>query len=143
MTATDLIKDQLEDSGYQLTKVIEGMPEHGFDHKLTDGAMTPREQIAHLAEAYECFSVNAAGGKYEWGTYKAASADTAALTTEFMKQREKAVAAALSDSSDEKIKLANDYILGHDYYHVGQMCLSRLAVEPDWDAYSIYRPTFG
>jgi hypothetical protein len=143
MTATDLIKDQLDDSGYQLAKVIDGMPESGFDHKLTDIAMTPREQIAHLCEAYECFSVNAGGGKYEWGTYTAETGDTAALTVEFSKQRQKAVSAALSDASDEKIKLANDYIVGHDYYHVGQMCLSRLAVQPDWDSYTIYRPTFG
>src|SRR5438309_8853909 len=143
MNAADLLKDQLKDSGYQLTKVLEDMPEQGFDLKVTEAAMSPREQIAHLAEAYECFSVNAGGGKYEWGTYKPASQETAALTAEFKKQRDKAVSAALADPSDEKVKLAHDYIVGYDYYHVGQICLARLAVEPEWDPYAIYQPTFG
>jgi hypothetical protein len=33
---------------------------------------------------------------------------------------------------------AMHYIVLHDCYHVGQLCLVRLADDPNWDAYSIY-----
>src|SRR5689334_445661 len=99
MTATELLKDQLEDAGYQLSKVLEGMPEKGLDHKITPEAMTPREQVAHLCEAYEAYKVNGKGGKYEWGSYSAPSTDTAALNAEFAKQRLAAVDQALADES--------------------------------------------
>ena len=139
MTATELLQDQMEDAGFQLSKVLEGMPEEAMDKKVTDGSMSPREQVAHLCEAYEAFKVNASGGKYEWGTYKAPATETAALVREFKAQRDDAVHQALSNPNPESIKHAHEYILGHDYYHVGQMCLARLAVQPDWNAYAIYR----
>ena len=138
MTAADLLKDQLDDAGHQLTKVMEGMPDKGLDHKITPDSMSPRDQIAHLCEAYEACKVNGAGGKYEWGTYKAPT-EKSELMSEFDKQRGAAVNQTLSNATPEAIKLASDYILGHDYYHVGQLCLARLAVEPDWNFYTIYR----
>jgi hypothetical protein len=139
MTAAELLKDQLDDSGYQITKVLEGMPESGMDHKVTPGSMTPREQISHLCEAYEAFKINSAGGKYEWGSYKAAAHETGALTAEFQAKRGEAVAAALANPTPETMKHAHEFIVGHDYYHVGQMCLARLAIQPDWNSYAIYR----
>ena len=139
MTAVELLKDQLDDAGYQISKVLEGMPEQGLDHKVTPASMTPREQVAHLCEAYEAFRINSAGGKYEWGTYKLSASDMASLTTEFSKQRAGAVDQALGNPTDENIKHAHEFIIGHDYYHVGQMCLARIAVQPDWNPYAIYR----
>ncbi len=139
MNATDLLKDQLDDAGYQLSKVLEGMPEQAMDKKLTAGSMSPREQVGHLCEAYEAFKVNAGGGKYEWGSYAPSSTATPALIKEFQSQRSKAVDQALANPSPETIKHAHEYIVGHDYYHVGQMCLARLDVQPEWDCYAIYR----
>lgn len=139
MTAADLLKDQLDDAGYQLTKVLEDMPEEALDKKLTPDCMSPREQVAHLCEAYEAFRINSAGGKYEWGTYKLDSPDTASLMKEFQSQRQGVVDQALKNPSEETIKHAHAYILGHDFYHVGQMCQARLAVQPDWNPYAIYR----
>jgi hypothetical protein len=139
MTAAELLKDQLDDSGFQLSKVLEGMSEKCLDHKITTEAMTPREQVAHLCEAYEAFRVNSAGGKYEWGSYVAPSQDMAALKTEFEKKRGEAVAQAENNPTPETMKSACDFIVGHDFYHVGQMCLARLAIEPEWNCYSIYR----
>jgi hypothetical protein len=139
MTATELLKDQLDDAGYQLTKVLEGMPEEALDKKLTPSSMSPREQVGHLCEAYEAFKVSAAGGKYEWGSYQPDNLETSLLVKELEAQRAKAVSAALNNPSDSTLKHAHEYILGHDYYHVGQMCLARLAVQTDWDPYAIYR----
>jgi len=139
MNATDLLKEQMDDAGYQLTKVLEDMPEDALNKKVTSGSMSPREQVAHLCEAYEAFKVNATGGKYEWGSYKAPSSETASLINELKSQRAKAVDQAVTSSTPEAIKHAHEFIVGHDYYHVGQMCLARLDVQPDWDPYTIYR----
>ena len=139
MNATDLLHEQLDDAGYQLSKVLEDMPEDAMDKKVTRGAMSPREQVAHLCEAYEAFRVNSSGGKYEWGTYKPSAHDVGALVKEFEAKRAQAVSQALSNPSDETVKHAHEFILAHDYYHVGQMCLARIASQPDWDCYAIYR----
>jgi hypothetical protein len=139
MNAQKLFEDQLADAGYQLDKVLEDMTPACLDHKVTEGSMTPKEQIAHLMEAYHAFQENAAGRKYEWNTYRPASTDAVALIAEFKAKRAATVATALASDSDDKLITAHKYILGHDYYHVGQMCLARLATQPDWDPYAIYQ----
>src|SRR5437016_2865546 len=115
MNAHTLFKTQLADAGYQLDKVLEGMPAACMGHKLSEGAMTPKEQIAHLMEAYHAFQESAAGRKYEWGTYKASSTETADLIREFKAKRATTVSAALASESEDKLIDAHKYILGHDY----------------------------
>ena len=139
MTTHELLKEQLDDSGYQLDKAYEGMPEQGMDYKATEGCMSPREQLGHLMEAYEAYIQQTQGKKYDWGSFTPASSETGPLLAEFRDQRAKAAAAALASDSDEMIKSAHMYVIGHDYYHVGQVCLALLAVEPGWDPYAIYR----
>jgi hypothetical protein len=139
MTAHDLLKDQLDDAGYQLSKVLEGIPEEAMEFRATPGSMNAREQIPHLMEAYQAYIDQCAGRKYEWGTLRPKSTETKALIDEFAGQRSKAVDTALSTDSEEAIKGAHMYVLGHDYYHVGQLCQARLAVQPDWNSYAIYR----
>lgn len=139
MTAHQLFEQQLADAGYQLDNVLKAMPEACMDHKVTEGSMTPKEQIAHLMEAYHAFQESAAGRKYEWNTFRPASTETAALIAEFKAKRAATVATALAGDSEDKLITAHKYILGHDYYHVGQICLARLATQPDWDPYAIYQ----
>jgi len=139
MTAQHLLADQLADAGYQLDKLLEGMPEAALDHKVTPGAMTPREQVAHLMEAYHAFLETTAGRKHEWGSYRPVAQDTSALISEFKVKRAQAVAAALDPANEAKLHEAHEFLIGHDYYHVGQMCLARIATQPDWNCYAIYR----
>ncbi len=139
MTAHKLLEDQLQDAGYQLEKVLEDMPASTMDHKVTSGSMTPKEQIAHLMEAYQAFLETAAGRKHEWGSFHPASTDNAELVAEFKAKRTQAVGAALSTEDAAIVWHAHQFIIAHDYYHVGQMCLARLATQPDWDPYAIYQ----
>lgn len=138
MTAQELLKMQLDDAGFQLTKSVEGLSEQGMDHRTTRDAMSPREALEHLGEAYEAFLVKSEGRDYEWGTYKIEDKSTPSLLKAFQEQREKAVNAALSTDDPEKVRSAHMFILGHDYYHVGQICQARLAAEPGWNPYAIY-----
>ena len=138
MTAQELLLQQLEDAGNQISRFCEGASEAVLDHRNTPNAMTAREQIEHLCECYQAYAMHAAGTKYKWGTYQAKSTATASLLNELAEQRAKAVQLVQNDASDENLKQAHMYVLAHDYYHVGQMCQARLAVQPDWDPYAIY-----
>lgn len=138
MTAQDLFREQLDDAGYQLDKSLEGASDQTLDHRATPQSMTPREQVAHLMEAYTAFNEECAGRKYEWGSTQPSSMQMPQLMEEFRGARSKAVANALQGDED-RMKSAHAFVLGHDYYHVGQICQARLATEPDWDPYAIYR----
>jgi hypothetical protein len=139
MTAHELLESQLADAGFQLDKTLEGMSDATLDHKVTPGAMTPREQVAHLMEAYHAFLETTAGRKHEWGSYHPAAQDAGGLIAEFKAKRAQAVAAALDPAHEAKLHEAHEFLIGHDYYHVGQMCLARIATQPDWNSYAIYK----
>lgn len=96
---------------------------------------TPRATIAHLCECYEAYLAHLSGTPWEWGSYSAdATLDTLWQT------RAKAVEAACSAGTDDALRTAHAYIVAHDAYHVGQLCLVHLQTNPDWDPYSIYKP---
>ena len=138
MTAKELLEFQIDDAGYQLDQVLSGFPEAAMDHKAEGLTMTPRESISHLCEAYLALDKTIKGEKHEWGTYQPVDTSTASLLSEMKSLRDSAVAGSLTDD-DDKLKEGHAFIVAHDYYHVGQMCLARLAVEPEWNCYSIYR----
>ncbi len=136
--ASEIIKTQLNDAGYQVTKVLEGWPEDKQDYKTTPGAMSPKEAVAHLAECYIATSEGLAGIEHKWGSYTPASQDWKSLTDEMFSLRTKAVEELSASSSEKADSLATNFIVLHDAYHVGQLCQARLAVQADWNAYSIY-----
>jgi hypothetical protein len=51
--------------------------------------------------------------------------------------RAKAVAALASDD-DKILQSGAGYIVGHDNYHLGQLVITRMALDPSWEPYSIY-----
>ena len=138
MTAKELLKHQIDDSGNQLVKVFDGIDE-SLDSKLTDQAMSPRQVAAHLCECYQAVITEAAGGKHQWGSYQPSTTEWPALWQEVMALRSQASEAALGAADWETH--ANAFIPAHDYYHVGQLAMLRLTKDPAWDPYSIY--TFG
>jgi hypothetical protein len=135
MTTNELLKYQIDDAGFQLNKVFEGV-DSSLDERLTEHAMSPREIAAHLGECYTAVITETSGGKHEWGTYSPSTTEWPALWNEVMELRGRASAAALSSNDWEKH--ASAFIPAHDYYHVGQMAMLRLTKDPGWDPYSIY-----
>jgi len=136
MTDKELLRHQIDDAGYQLTKVFEGIEETSLDSRVTEKAMTPREVVAHLAEAYQATIAAAAGKEHQWGSYAPADSSWPAVWNEMMGLRERAAEAILESG---KVTDGNAFIVAHDYYHVGQICSLRLIKDPEWDAYSIYK----
>lgn len=139
MTANELLTHQFDDAGYQLAKVFEGIDD-SLDFRLIENGMTPRETVAHLGECYTALLNETQGVKHQWGSYAPSTTEWPALWEEVQSLRRKAFAAALEKEDWEGH--ASDYGPAHDYYHVGTMVQIRLARQPDWDAYSIYRKSY-
>lgn len=135
MTAKELLQHQIDEANYQLGKVFEGV-DASLDFKLTEQSMTPRETAIHLAECYTALAKDLAGEKHEWGTYVPGTKEWPGLWDELQALRSAAVAAVMAEGGD--VMKGHSFIVGHDFYHVGQLCQVRLACDPGWDAYSIY-----
>lgn len=138
MTAEQLIKKQLDHSGFQVEKVFEGLGEEFADKRAADKMMSPRETLEHLAECYVASQKSMAGEKHEWGSYKSQGGNLAELYTITKAERDRAVASILAGDIEKGAEAATDYLILHDAYHVGQMCTNRLSFDPEWNAYAIY-----
>lgn len=138
MNALELLEYEIIQVGRQIDACLDGMSEACYDTKVSPIAMSPREILQHLADAYEAHVVTMRGEKYEFGSFVIADKSTDGIRKAFKDQRAKAVKVALAAATDKGLKESYDYIVGHDNYHVGQLCLCRVASDPDWDYYSIY-----
>lgn len=140
-TPFDLYRNMLDDSGYQLQKCFEDLPEEAWNAKVAPSALSPSEIAEHLCEVYSAFKTIAQGGKHNWGAYQSGETTNAGRLQKMLALRQEAVAIALASEDPHVHKEAWDYIAAHDCYHVGQLALTRLVVQPDWDGYSIYNYT--
>lgn len=139
MSALNIIQSQLVTAGKQLAAMYNQAPAEFFDTKLTENGMTAGQQLEHLAEAYQATLVSADGGEYkDWGTFSLGASDNDDLVSKAFAKRDEAIAKLMTLPEDRAANLATDYIIFHDAYHVGQLALIRLEVEPDWDSYSMY-----
>ena len=140
MTSTELLRFQIDDAGYQLEKVLEGLDGSHVDGKPVATAMSMRETVAHLGEAYQATITEAAGGSHSWGSFQIDTDNWAGLVEKVMALRAQAADAALaSEDEDKGAKSAHAFIIAHDYYHVGQLAVIRIAIDSAWDPYCIYR----
>ena len=139
MTAIELLTYQLDDVGFQISKVLEGVKESDLDFKPVPTAMSIREQIEHLCEVYTAVEEESRGVEHAWGQFSVADKSWGNLTVVFASLRAKAVE-VVSVPKDEKAYIAaSGFMVGHEYYHIGQLASLRIATDPSWDPYSIYR----
>ena len=139
MDAKELFVHEFDDAGYQLSQVFAGLPEESWDAKVHPSAMSARETAAHLAEAYVACSKEVQGNEHEWGSYQPASAEPQGLLGALTQERNAARAAVLASADPHALKSGLAFTANHDYYHVGQMATLRLHLDPEWDAYCIYK----
>lgn len=139
MKTNEFLSDQFAHIAYQVDKVFEGLKEDHYDFRVSSKAMTPRETLEHLCEVAEaCYKENI-GEAHEWGTYTIADKSTENLHATYLKLRKRAIDATLASESPDNWKRASAYIVSHEAYHVGQLCLMRMECESEWDPYSIYK----
>lgn len=137
MTGSELIQYQLNDSGKQVFACYEGLAEANWDSPVAEHGMTPRQITIHLAECCVAFLKSTKGEEHNWGSYSTEETSSEGLLKEFTELRAQAVSAAIN-GDDEAVKHASDYLVLHETYHVGQLSLYRLKVDPDWNYMSIY-----
>jgi hypothetical protein len=138
VTALELIKKQMDETEFMLSKTFEGLTNETAGTKVGN-LMTPKETVEHLTEAYIAARKHVVGEKHEWGTYKPSNPSWDNLLDELGQNRKAAADAVIAKGDDDALTSANMYIIGHDHYHIGQLCAVRLAMDPNWDAYCIYQ----
>lgn len=137
MTTLDLTNTLNDFAGSMLEGALAGIDPDKVDLKLHAGAMSVREQILHLTECYEAAQKDAAGESHEWGSYRSPVSDWNEQLG-IMRQRRKEAIALLADGSDGAITRVVDHVAAHDFYHVGQLVVTRRWIEPIWNPDAIY-----
>jgi hypothetical protein len=138
MLASEFASSQAEDCLHQLSACFKDVNDEHATQKPVECMMSIRETALHLMEAYTAIEKAAKGEKHEWGSFRDPGGDFASLIEKFHTARAVAVAAALA-SMDTNQSLIKDYVIGHDYYHVGQLVSIRLMLDSNWDYHSIYK----
>lgn len=137
--AADSYAYSIDDVGFQIETSLGSVSDEHLDTKALPTLMSARETMLHLYEVYEAFLTEAAGGKHEWGAYEVPADIQADIRSQWIAHRRKAVEVALASDDEKTEKLAMAFIVIHDAYHVGQVCANRIALEPDFNPYMIYR----
>ena len=138
MTARELLLRQLADAENQVAQAIAGLDAEHAEARATEGGMTVREAVQHLAEAAVATLAAYEGRAHDFGTYAPDDRSWPGVKNAWRALRAEAVAKLPDD--DASLWSAFAFLVGHDYYHVGQIAAARLAVHPEWDAFVIYRP---
>jgi uncharacterized damage-inducible protein DinB len=139
VTSQQLIGFELDNVGYQVRQVLEGFKPEYYEHRAWASAISPRETLNHLAEAYQAFITTSEGGKHNWGTFNLKGSTWDERLAEWSDLRNRACEIATSSNDGEVHKHAFEYIVAHDSYHVGQLAACRIEIDPSWDPFSIYQ----
>ncbi|MEI7986250.1 MAG: hypothetical protein WCI55_11540 [Armatimonadota bacterium] len=138
MTGKEFAAQMMDECGYQLKACLVGISDENFVATPLAGMMSIRDSLEHCAEAYVAVQKGIAGEKHSWGTYKFPAGSVNELVDIFDTERAKAVELSLEKFDDDS-HFVKDYIVAHEFYHVGQMVSVRLALGDGFEPYSIYR----
>jgi hypothetical protein len=140
MTAAALSESLMTTAGTQLEACVRDFPADHAQTPLVPEAMSATHMLQHLTEVYLATRHKLeTGNDWDWGSYRAPSDDFDAVRAVWGEERAKTVAALVAAGDrEDALHLASDFVVGHDYYHVGQLVTLRLHVEPSWNSYAIY-----
>jgi hypothetical protein len=128
----------MDESGFQFKACLNGVSEQDFVAKPLEEMMSIREILEHHTECCIAVQKDFNGQKFKWGTFKFPEGSVEELVMLYEVERARAVALAI-DNFDIKPNYAKDYIIAHEFYHVGQLAAIRIALKNGWEPYSIYR----
>lgn len=137
MTAREFAESLLNESSYQVHACLKDASDADFNAKPIPVMMSIRECVEHLIECTLAVQTMLAGEKYNWGSYSLPANTIGDALAIFDAERAKAVSGAL-DCLDENPSYVKDFLIAHEFYHVGQLCSIRIALNPDWDFMCIY-----
>lgn len=150
MTARELLFLQADMVGEQLSKAIAGVGEPVADHRPVATLHSIRTTLIHMTDNYRALVADALGQKYAYGSWSPPDGELATLISAWNAARLEAVNTLRERLTDFQAdfrtsfavwpswKVATEWLVAHDAYHLGQVCYLRLAAEPEWDMYEIY-----
>ncbi|MBS1728318.1 MAG: hypothetical protein JST51_16480 [Armatimonadetes bacterium] len=138
MTGKAFAETLLEESDFQFMACLKGLSESDFEKKPVEHLMSMKECLEHMTECCLAVQTISRGEKHDWGNYKFPKGTMSELIALYQSERAKSSAIAL-ERFEEESHFAKDFFIAHEFYHVGQMAAVRMALEPDWNMYSIYR----
>lgn len=131
MTVSDILRRQSERACTQLESLFSGIQPADADFRVHDRAMSIAEMATHLCECYQALLSVSKGEIHEWGTYTSPFANWDASRKLLFDLRREAMTVILSDPEERLFGFLSNIIV-HDSYHIGQLTLTRLALDPDW-----------
>lgn len=137
MTTPEFASFVIDNAEFQLRACLTGLTDDQYKSMPVEGMMSAKDLVMHLMDCYQAVEDMANGVEHQWGSY--ASPDTG-IDFDIAKLFEaRAKAASIAESKlGEKPSYARDFIIAHDYYHVGQICWMRQKLDPSWTTYEIY-----
>ena len=139
MDGKSLLDSSISGAGTQLTRTLAGLTDEALDFRAHPSAMSLREQLVHLSECYLAMEAEVKGQEYDWGSYKSDLTTVNELVADLFARRRVATDIALSNEEPAAMLTAVSFLVLHDAYHVGQLCLLRQAFDPEWSSFAIYQ----
>lgn len=127
----------IETTARQLEACWAGLRPEQWDAAPLPTVLSPRQLAQHLCDAYRGGIAALKGEQYNWGSF--ALPEGADPVQTWRSERAAAIEAIREADPEKATHVALEYLALHDAYHVGQLCAVRLAIDPEWDAYLIYK----
>ncbi len=128
---------QLDQLAHQLQTVFADLSGNGWHAKSYDGALSPHETAIHLADCYSAFLAFLDNRSYEWGSFRP-DEDSPEAAIQSMWNKRAEARAAITVGDERAARMATDFIILHDAYHVGQMVSNRRVIDPSFDYSKLY-----
>ncbi len=136
----DLIIASIEKGAFQLEQVLKDLPEEAWARRVVPTAMTPFETVEHLVHCYGAFLATSSDEAFDWSVpFKLASTQLHEAMLDLERIRQEAINRVRTSPEEKVLGLALDYMIQHDSYHIGQLALFRMSIDPNWDPYSLYQ----
>lgn len=138
MTTSEFATTLLNNAEKQLKVCFADLTDEQYRSTPVEGMMGAKDLILHLIDVYIAVQDMAKGVDHLWGSHHSPDTSLNEDLARLWKERATAVEIALAHLED-KPAYAMDYLIEHDFYHIGQICWMRKKLQPDWTTYEIYR----
>ena len=138
MTPDSIVRTAVANAGKTLHKILIDFPLDSVNEKAHASMFTTYEAVSHITECYVAFAAHAKGEEHQWGSFSSEATSYAEDIEELFRTRDAVTALITVDSKEDALASALDYLVAHDWYHIGQLATNRQAFETTWNSFSLY-----
>jgi uncharacterized damage-inducible protein DinB len=138
MTPFSIVATSVENAGKTLSKVLQGFPAEAVTQRAHSSMFSTHEAMSHLTECYVAFESHIKGEEHQWGSFTSSTTQFDEAVEELFQTRSRVVQLLNEESDEAALTSALDYLVSHDWYHIGQLATNRQAFEPYWNSYALY-----